>query len=79
MSIRITDPALVQALRQVQGDALLTDADGQPIGRFSAADWLKPPPGFESAFTEDELERRRQRHQSGRPLREILGDLEARG
>lgn len=78
MSITITDPALINALRHAADCIELRDADGEILGTFSAANLFKPPPGFKSPFTEEEMiERRKDR--TGRPLADILRDLEARG
>jgi len=78
MSITITDPALLAQLRQAADLIELKDPDGNVLGRFSAEGLGKLPPGVKSPFTPEEMaERRKQR--TGRPLQDILRDLEARG
>jgi hypothetical protein len=78
MSITITDPGLLAALRQASDVLELKDPDGNLLGTFSADGLGKLPPGVKSPFTDEErAERRKQR--TGRPLKDILRDLEARG
>lgn len=76
-SIAITDQQLVLQL-ETTGYAVLTDASGRIIGRFLPEGIGKLPPGVKSPFTEEELAERR-KDRSGRPLADILRDLEARG
>ncbi|QDU23163.1 hypothetical protein [Urbifossiella limnaea] len=77
MSITITDPALIAQLREA-GSAELTDPDGNVIGTFAVEGLGMLPPGVKSPFTDEErAEMRKER--SGRPLKDILRDLEARG
>jgi hypothetical protein len=79
MSITITDPALIAQLRQAGGSVELTDPEGNVLGTFAVDGLGKLPPGVKSPFTREEMEERRQKHRSGRPLKDILRDLEARG
>ena len=77
MSITINDPVLLDQL--AASDAIeLKDPTGRVIGRF-ITDWPgKLPPGVKSPFSDEEIaELRKQR--TGRPLADILRDLEARG
>jgi len=77
MSVTITDQAL---LAQLSGDdnVQLQDPSGRVIGTFFPEGLGKLPPGIKSPFTDEELvELRKQR--TGRPLADILRDLEARG
>jgi hypothetical protein len=78
VSITITDPVLLAQLREA-GSAELTDPDGNVIGVFAAEGLGRLPPGAESPFTREEMEERRRKYRSGRPLKDILRDLEARG
>jgi hypothetical protein len=75
--ITITDQQLVVQL-QTTGYAELTDSEGRIIGRFLPEGIGKLPPGVKSPFTEEEMAERR-KDRSGRPLADILRDLEARG
>ena len=78
MSITITDPGLVAQLRQAGNAVELKDADGNVLGQFSGEDLCQLPPGVQSPFTDEErVEMRKQR--TGRPLKDILRDLEGRG
>jgi hypothetical protein len=79
MSITITDPALLAQLRQAGSTVELKDPEGNTLGTFAAEGLGKLPPGVKSPFTREEMEERRQKHRSGRPLKDILRDLEARG
>jgi hypothetical protein len=77
MSINISDPALLTQFTGVRNTVDVFGPNGEFIGTFSPPIGL-PPPGFKIPFTEEELERRRQTR-TGRPLKDILRDLEARG
>lgn len=78
MSITITDPGLLAQLRQAAAVIELKDPDGNVLGTFAGEGLGKLPPGVKSPFTEEEMaERRKQR--TGRPLKDILADLRARG
>ena len=76
MSITITDPTLVAQLREA-GSAELKDPEGNVIGVFAAEGLGRLPPGVTSPFTREEMEERRRANRSGRPLADILRDLEA--
>ena len=78
MSITITDPALLSQL--TTGDAVeFKDASGRVLGVFVPEGLGKLPPGVKSPFTDEEMARRRAEQKSGRPLADILRDLQARG
>lgn len=78
MSITITDPALLAQLRQASDTLELKDPDGRVLGRFVVEGLGRLPPGVKSPFTDQErAEMRKQR--TGRPLKDIIRDLEARG
>jgi hypothetical protein len=78
MSITITDPALVALLRQASPGVELKDADGNVLWTLAGEDMCLPPPGVQSPFTDaDRVEMRK--HKTGRPLSDILRDLEGRG
>ncbi len=76
MRITVTDPALLAQLRDAAGIVELTDPDGNVIGTVSG--YGKLPPGIKSPFTDEERAAMR-KDQTGRPLKDILRDLEARG
>lgn len=78
MSITITDPALLAQLRQAADVVELRDPDGNVIGTFAVEGLGKLPPGVKSPFSREEMEERR-KVRTGRPLKDILRDLEARG
>ena len=79
-AITITDPAVIEQVRH--SDAIeLRGPDGRVLGRFHVEAGVEPegmflpPPGFVSPFT-DEQRREFRKQVSGRPLEEILRDLE---
>ncbi|HEX4612825.1 MAG TPA: hypothetical protein VH092_31820 [Urbifossiella sp.] len=78
MSITITDPGLLAQLREA-GAVELKDPDGNVLGTFVTGGQGTLPPGVKSPFTREEMEERRRTHRGGRPLADILRDLEARG
>jgi len=74
MSIVITDPKLIAELDAATGTVDLTD----PTGRFLAtvtAPAGKLPPGVESPFSDEEIERRRTTYTGGKTSAEILKRL----
>ena len=80
MSITITDPVLIEQLTQLAANEAveLKDPSGRLIGRV-VSDWPgKLPPGVKSPFTDEEMAERR-KDRTGRPLADILRDLEGRG
>jgi hypothetical protein len=78
MSITITDQALLAQLRKAAEIVELKDPDGNVLGTFATEGLGKLPPGVKSPFTDpDRAEMRKQ--QTGRPLGDILRDLQGRG
>jgi hypothetical protein len=69
----IVDPATLQQLRLARTTLELVDTTGNFIGHFVPA----TPAGREPTISEVELQRREQRG-GGRPLAQILADLEKR-
>jgi hypothetical protein len=78
MSITITDPNLIAQLRQAGAIVELKDPDGNFLGSFHMEGLGKLPPGVKSPFTDEERAAMR-KERTGRPLKDILRDLEARG
>jgi hypothetical protein len=78
MSITITDPTLLAHLRQADATVELKDPEGNVLGLFTVEGRGKLPPGVKSPFTDEQRAAMRQ-ERSGRPLKDILRDLEARG
>jgi hypothetical protein len=77
MSVTVTDPALLSQLSA--GDRLeLKDPSGRVLGVFIPEGLGHLPPGVKSPFTDEELAELR-KQQTGRPLKDILRDLQARG
>ena len=76
MSIVITDKELLEQLIQASGTVEVRDPNGNILGTF-APPYGKLPGGVRSPFTDEEIERRRH-EPDGRPLAEILRDLEKR-
>ena len=78
MSVTVTDPALISQLSA--GDRLeLKDPSGRVLGVFIPEGLGVPPAGVESPFTEEEMAERRKGPKTGRPLKDILRDLQAQG
>jgi len=78
MSITVTDPALLAQL--ATGDSVdLKDPSGKVLGVFVPESLGKLPPGVKSPFSDEEMAKRRSEPKTGRPLSEILRDLENRG
>jgi hypothetical protein len=78
MKITITDPQLLAQLAAAEDVVELTDPTGRIVARTINYWPGKLPPGVKSPFTDEErAEMRKQR--SGRPLKDILRDLEAWG
>lgn len=77
MSITITDPVLIAQLRAA-GSVELKDPDGNVIGQFATEVFGQLPPGFEPPFTPEQRAAMR-KERTGRPLADIIRDLEARG
>jgi hypothetical protein len=75
MKITITDPQLLAQLAAAEGVVELADPTGRVVAR-TINDWPgKLPPGVVIPWTEEEMaEMRKQR--SGRPLKDIIRDLE---
>jgi hypothetical protein len=78
MSITITDPELIAALTAAAEGTELRHPDGHVICLIAPPNPYSPPPGVKSPFTDEEMEERR-KQRTGRPLKDILRDLEARG
>jgi hypothetical protein len=77
MSIVISDPALLDQLAQAYVPVEVRDPNGNFLGTF-APPYGKPPPGYKSPFTDEQIEEFR-KQPDGRSLDEILRDLEKRG
>jgi hypothetical protein len=69
MSITITDPALLAQLRAALETVELRDPEGNLLGTLALV----------SPFTRAEMDERRRKNRSGRPLADIVRDLERRG
>ena len=78
MSITVRDPSLLAQL--TTGDEVeLQDLSGKVLGVFVPHGLGKLPPGVKSPFSEEEMAERRQAPKVGRPLPDILRNLEKRG
>lgn len=76
-AITLTDPALIERLLE-EGTGEFRDPSGRVLMRFTATPPGDLPPGVASPFTEDVLAERR-KDLTGRPLADILRDLQAHG
>ena len=78
MSITVTDPSLLSQL--ITGaEVELKDPSGKVLGVFVPHGLGKLPPGVKSPFSEAEMAERRKAPKVGRPLPDIMRDLEKRG
>ena len=77
MSITISDPALFAQLLAAHGPVEVRGPDGEHVGTFQPFDG-KLPPGVKSPFTDEEMAERR-KVLTGRPLADILRDLQGGG
>ena len=77
MSITVTDPALLALLSAARDPVEVRGPNGEYVGTFQPP-LGQLPPGVKSPFTDAERAERR-KDRTGRPLRDILRDLEARG
>ena len=76
MSIEITDPALLAQFTQTSESVEVRDPTGNYLGTF-APPTGKLPPGVRSPHSDHEIEEMR-KQTGGRPLADILRDLEQR-
>lgn len=74
MAIVITDPKLPAQLAQTHSAIEMQDAKGNYLGTF-APPAGKLPPGVQSPYSDADIEELR-KQTGGRPLAEILRDLE---
>jgi hypothetical protein len=75
MSFTVTDPALLSRL--AAGDEVeFKDSTGRRLGIFIPDGLGKLPPGVKSPFSDEEMEWRRKEPKTGRPLAELMRDLE---
>ncbi len=77
MFITISDPVLLAELSRLTGVVEVKDPQGCVIGALSLESDGKLPPGVKSPFTDEEMAERR-KDRTGRPLADILRDLQAR-
>ena len=73
MTRLIVDPEAVPEFRQAKSTVEVVDGAGRLLGHFVPA----LPAGKEPAISDEELHRREQRG-GGRPLAQVLADLERR-
>ncbi len=78
MSITITDPLLLSQFRAATGVVDIRDPDGRLIGELSVVELGKLPPGVRSPFSDADREAM-SKNRTGRPLKDIMRDLEDRG
>jgi hypothetical protein len=77
MAIQITDPKLVEALKQAGGVVDLIGPDGEPFGQFSTFRHDLPP-GFKIPLTDEQIEERRQ-DKEGLSFAEMWEEIRAKG
>ncbi len=78
MSITVTDPSLLSQLT-TGAEVVLKDPSGKVLGVFVPDGLGTLPPGVKSPFSEEEMAERRKAPKAGRPLVDIIRDLEKRG
>ena len=77
MSVTINDPSLLSQFA-TGNEVELKDPSGNRLGIFVPDGLGKLPPGVKSPFTEEEMAERRKGPKTGRPLSDILRDLQDR-
>lgn len=77
MSIVISDPALLSVFAGANDATEVLDSAGNFLGTFEPP-YGKLPPGVRSPFSDEEIEEAR-KEPDGRPLADILRDLEKLG
>ncbi len=77
MSITINDPGLLAQFSSAADSVEIKSPDGRVLGRFVVENLYKLPQGVKSPFTDEQLAEFR-KEKGGRPLSEILQDLETR-
>ncbi len=75
MSIVVSDPATIDKFRVVVGSTEVRDENGTLVGYFRSAVTPESVDQYECPLSEEELLRRSQEG-GGRPLADILRDLE---
>lgn len=78
MTVQITDPKLLEQLLAGGESIEFTGPNGRKIGTFTAARSGMLPAGVKSPFAPEEMEKRSQDDSVGRPLADILRDLQER-
>jgi hypothetical protein len=71
------DPAVSNQLRRIKEPVELLDEDGLPLGTFTPVDKKDLYRAVEVPYSDEEI-RRLKEQKGGRPLAEILSDLERR-
>lgn len=77
MNVTITDPTLIDQLRQANDTVTFQTPDGQVVAVMTVGNPGRLPPGVKSPFT-DEQRAEMRKERTGRPLSDILRDLGAR-
>ena len=75
MNITITDPELLKQFEAAGEDVSILAPDGRVLGRTQKEWDGKLPPGFVWPVT-DEQRAEMRKHRTGRPLKDIIRDLE---
>ena len=78
MSITVRDPSLLSQLT-AGAEVELQDPSGKVLGVFVPHGLGKLPTGAKSPFSDEAMAERRKAPKVGRPLADILRDLEKRG
>jgi hypothetical protein len=73
-TITITDPVLLKQIAEASLPIIFHDPSGNELLYAEGFIW-KPPPGMKSPISDEELDRRR-KNLSGRPLKDVIRELE---
>lgn len=76
-TIVVNDPDLLARIATAKGEIVFRSPSGEDVQTVCTLPFGVPPPGFQSPISDDEMARRRLEC-TGRPLTEILRDLESR-
>ena len=76
-TIVITDPELLAKLAAADGQIVFQGPNGDTVTTAEVVPFGAPPPEYVPPISDEEIERRRQQHRSGKPLSEIMKRLQA--
>jgi hypothetical protein len=73
----VVDAKLAEALKAATDTVRIVGPEGRSLGMFRPIRLTAPPPGYKPPFTDEELAER-SKVRTGRPLADIIRDLESK-